>query len=125
MCRSMKDRSTIENKGLQMSRNLQSQILSRARQLLDDRKRWTRHAPARDLSGRKCAPTEVCAVRYCAYGALLRSAYQMTHCKKRAAVLARSTEQMILGGNSRLAHVNDKRGYRVVLRLLDAASDQL
>jgi hypothetical protein len=104
-----------------MSRHLQSEIITRARQLLEDRRRWTRYASARDPSGRKCTPFEDRAVRYCAYGALLRSAYQVTGCRKRAAKLARATERMALG-ETRLSQVNDKKGYRAVLRLIEAAS---
>ena len=104
-----------------MSRTLQSEIIARTRQLLEDRKRWTRYASARDPSGRKCAPVEERAVRYCAYGALLRSAYQVTGCRKRAEKLARETERMV-AGDTRLSQVNDKRGYRAVLRLIEAAS---
>ena len=104
-----------------MSRNLHCEIVTRARQLLEDRKRWTRYASARDPSGRKCAPTEDRAVRYCAYGALLRAAYQVTGCPKRAAELARTTERMV-AGDTRLSQVNDKSGYRAVVRLMEAAS---
>jgi hypothetical protein len=104
-----------------MSRHLQSEIITRARQLLEDRKRWTSYASARDPSGRKCTPFEDRAVRYCAYGALLRSAYQVTGCRKQAEKLARTTERMVTGDN-RLSQVNDKRGYRAVLRLIEAAS---
>ena len=104
-----------------MSRNLQSEIITRACQLLEDRKRWTRDASARDPSGRKCTPFDDRAVRYCAYGALLLSAYQVTGCRKRAEKLTRMTERMVTG-ETRLSQVNDKRGYRAVLRLIEAAS---
>jgi hypothetical protein len=104
-----------------MSRNLQSEIIIRARYLLQDRRRWTRYASARDPSGRKCTPTDEHAVRYCAYGAILRTAYEVTGCRKRAKKLARATERMVVG-ESRLSQVNDRKGYRAVLRLMQGAS---
>jgi hypothetical protein len=55
-----------------MSTTVQQQICSKAADLLEDRRRWTRNADARDARSRPVAWSSEKAVRFCALGALCR-----------------------------------------------------
>jgi hypothetical protein len=103
-----------------MSHTLQQEILHRARALLDDPRRWTRRAAARDAQGLNCQATDERAVRFCAYGALLRAAFDVTGDAGQAAMLARAAEMSIMP-DRRIALVNDRVSHRAVLRLIDQA----
>ena len=55
-----------------MSKSLDYQVLLRARALVEMRSTWTRHCLALTRNRRECDPTDPRAVRFCAYGALVR-----------------------------------------------------
>lgn len=67
------------------------------------------------------------AVRFCAYGAILRAAYDVTGDFHQARRLVGQLEAKVTGGHvrarhrRRLCHVNDEQGYVAALRLLDDA----
>jgi hypothetical protein len=103
-----------------MSRNLQREILARARRLIGEPRRWTRYAAARDSRGSRCAPNDDRAARYCVYGALLRAAFELTGNNRRAEVLARAAENEIRP-DERISKFNDSHSHRAVLRLIDEA----
>ena len=71
-----------------MSKSLTSQILEGARALVEVRATWTRYHLALTRNNRECDPTDPRAVRFCAYGALMRSAYELTGDASRANMLA-------------------------------------
>ena len=61
-----------------MSKPILTQVIERARTLVADRSTWTSHALARRANSEACQPTDMRAVRFCAYGALVRAAYDLT-----------------------------------------------
>jgi hypothetical protein len=111
-----------------LSPNLQHQILRRARDLLSDKRKWTRYGAARTGNGAVCPPYAPYAVKFCAYGALARAALELTGNKQQACRLAQSIETLLVGGeraaqpHCRLCQVNDRQGYAAVIGLLDAAA---
>lgn len=111
-----------------MSPDLQQQILRKARNLLSDRRRWTRYSAARTGNGIVCTPYAPDAVKFCAYGAVVRAALEVTGSRQQAGQLARSIEMRLFGQarvqQQRLSHVNDCEGYAAVLALLDAAVER-
>jgi hypothetical protein len=111
-----------------LSPNLQHQILRRARDLLSDKRKWTRYGAARTGNGAVCPPYAPYAVKFCAYGAIARAALEATGNRHQAQRLARSIETLLVGGeraaqpHCRLCQVNDRQGYAAVIGLLDAAA---
>ena len=103
-----------------MARSLPIEILTQARHLIADRARWTRFAPARDPQGRRCSAIEPDAVRYCAYGALLKCAKDLVADKARAKELAQAAES-VLSPKERISSINDRKGHRSVLTHFDQA----
>jgi hypothetical protein len=112
-----------------VSPNLQHQVLRRARDLLSDKRRWTRYGAARTGNGAVCPPYAPDAVKFCAYGAIARAALEVTGNRQQARRLARSIEMLLIGGeraaqpHSRLCQVNDRQGYAAIIGLLDAAAE--
>ena len=106
-----------------MTHTIHNLVLARARDLVADRRTWTRYAAARNSRGERCWPYQNGAVRFCAFGALWRAAYELTGDRKRALHLASVAENFLLGparpGRSRrLCTINDRRGRHAVLDLL-------
>jgi hypothetical protein len=126
-----------------------SQIFRAARELLDNPRCWTRKAQARDRRGRKVAPSSPLALRFDIEGAVAVSAGgvlypQMLRLLDLASVqlygdfhpwekekpfwepnshrrkdVDREIQAMTL---ERAVEVNDKLGYKAVLRVLDRAA---
>jgi hypothetical protein len=109
-----------------VSPNLQHQILRKARELLRDKRKWTRYGAARTSSGTVCTPYAPDAVKFCAYGAIARAALEVTGDRQQARKLAGAIEMALVGGEraphpqKRLSHVNDRKGHAAVLGLFDA-----
>jgi hypothetical protein len=80
-----------------MSKSLDHRVLLGARALVEMRSTWTRNYLALTRDNRECDPTDPKAVRFCAYGALVRSAYDLTGNGGRASVLAGSVAMAITG----------------------------
>jgi hypothetical protein len=110
---------------------LQRQIIEKARTLLDSRGRWTRFRSARNRRGDACSPCSPDAVRFCAYGAILRAAYEITGDLVEARRTARSVEQIVTAvdgrrnPNVRLSHANDRAGHAAVLKMFDDAAERV
>jgi hypothetical protein len=83
-----------------MSKSLVTQVLEGARALVAVRATWTRHHLALTRNNRSCDPTDARAVRFCAYGALVRSAYNLTGDARKASVLAGSAGMSMTGRES-------------------------
>ena len=62
-----------------MSRPLKTQIVEKARALIADEKHWCRHHLAEDGNGISVSPTSASAIKWCALGAVIAAAYQLTH----------------------------------------------
>jgi hypothetical protein len=113
-----------------MSKPLVHQVAQRARGLLADPRNWTQYAIARTGNNRHCEPTDAKATRFCAYGAILRAAYDVAGTDDQAQRLADQTAMLIMGRDSpyaafeELIAIND--GHRAsarkaVLDLFDRA----
>jgi hypothetical protein len=113
-----------------MSKPLVHQVAERARGLIADPRSWTQFAIARTGNHRHCEPTDAKAVRFCAYGAILRAAYDVAGSEAPALRLADQTAMLLMGQDSpyaafeELIAVNDgqRSGARnAVLDLFDKA----
>ena len=71
-----------------MSKSLNRQVIEGARALVGKRATWTRYTLALTGNNRECDPTHAKAVRFCAFGALMRSAYDLTGDPAQAQALA-------------------------------------
>jgi hypothetical protein len=83
-----------------VSKPLVHQIADRARQIVADPRKWTQYAIARTGNNRHCEPTDAKAVRFCAYGAILRAAYDIAGSDDQAQRLADQTAMFIMGRDS-------------------------
>lgn len=101
-----------------MSRPLKIQIVERARALITDEAHWYRSELARDARGMGVCPLSDDAVKRCALGALLASAYEITGGHRMAYDLAIRAIQPLYG-TATLVKVNDVRGHAAVLALFD------
>ena len=101
-----------------MSRPLKLQIVEKARALISDEKHWCRRHLAEDGNGVSVSPTSASAIKWCALGALIATAYQLTHDLDAAHQLG---DEVLSPGYraATLMHVNDTRGHAAVLALFD------
>jgi hypothetical protein len=113
-----------------MSKPLVHQVVDRARGLIAEPRSWTQFAIARTGNNRHCEPTDAKAVRFCAYGAILRAAHDVAGSEASALRLADQTAMLIMGHDSPYAAfeemiaINDgpRSGARAaVLELFDKA----
>jgi hypothetical protein len=104
-----------------MSKSLKYQVLSRARELIADKKDWTQIVYARTKSGREVDAWDRRAVRFCAAGAIVHANYELT---------SRTPSDLADLGHTRIAGItisqlecieaiNDRDGHAAVLRKLD------
>jgi hypothetical protein len=113
-----------------MAKPLHKHVLERARELVAGRGTWTRFTLALTANNRTCKPTDAGAVRFCAYGALVRAAYELTPDADRAEELAgRAAVWVTSKPNQDEAYeaifcLNDgppRSSRKAVLRLFDAS----
>jgi hypothetical protein len=111
-----------------MSKPLVQQVAERARGLIADPRTWTQFAIARTGNHRHCEPNDAKAVRFCAYGAILRAAYDIAGSEAPALRVADQVAMRMMGHDSpysafeELIAVNDgpRAGARAaVLALFD------
>ena len=118
-----------------MAQPLIDRVLNDARTIISDRKRRLRSREAVTADGTDCDPCAADAVRFCAVGALIHSAFELTGDHERAHRLGWKIAGMIADagklrrvdesdGGWALALVNDTRGQAAVLRAVDALIDQ-
>jgi hypothetical protein len=101
-----------------VSKSLKVQIVEQARALIEDDRRWRSGELARDRNGLSVSPTDRCAERRCALGALIAAAYRMTNDLDHAHNLALKAVRPLYG-TATLVNINDLRGHAAVLALLD------
>src|SRR5688572_13346446 len=89
-------------------------VLERARALIADKANWCRGALARNASGTPVHPTASAARKWCAYGALLAAAHELTNDLSQAHSLAAQTARAFHGATS-IVTVNDMFGHAAVL----------
>jgi hypothetical protein len=113
-----------------MAKPLFRQVLERARELVAGRGSWTRFTLALTANNRACQPTDAAAARFCAYGALVRAAYELTCDEVRANDLASRTAVWMTGqptidaAYEAIFSINDgppTSSRKAVLRLFDAS----
>ena len=112
-----------------MAQPLIDRVLADARNIIADRKRRLRGCEAVTEDGNECDPCGDEARRFCAVGALIRAAYELTGDHERAHNLGWQVAGMIADaanllpvedGAWSLAMLNDTRGQAAVLRAVDA-----
>ena len=112
-----------------MSKPLHLQVVSRAREIIGDPKRWTKDERAVFENGTSAHPTDTGAHRFCAVGALQRAAHELSGGSEPTTALAHHIQDTIESfaktqrDPSRefsLENLNDdKDGYAAVLKLFD------
>ena len=118
-----------------MAQALIDRILVDARVIIADRRFRSRGLEAVDAVGHECDPCAGVARRFCAVGAIIRSAYDLTGDHERAQTLGWQIAEMIADasclrlpdgeeGGWALARLSDARGQAAVLRAIDALIDQ-
>jgi hypothetical protein len=80
-----------------MAKPIFTQLIERARALVAVRSNWTRYTLALTRNNRDCEPTDAKAARFCAYGALVRAAYDLTGSADQARRLAGQAAMWITG----------------------------
>jgi hypothetical protein len=101
-----------------VSKSLKVRIVEQARTLIEDERHWCRGELARDANGLSVSPTDSCAERRCALGALIAAAYRMTYNLDHAHNLALKAVRPLYA-TATLISINDLRGHAAVLALLD------
>ena len=110
-------------------------VLADARTIIADRKRRLRACEAVTADGDECDPCGDEAQRFCAVGALIRAAYELTGDHERAHSLGWQIAGMVADaanllpvedeeGGWSLAMLNDTRGQAAVLRAVDVLIEQ-
>jgi hypothetical protein len=61
-----------------MAKPIFKHVIEGARGYVADRGTWTRYTLALTSNNRECEPTDLRAKRFCAYGALVRAAFDLT-----------------------------------------------
>jgi hypothetical protein len=107
-----------------MARPLKLQIIEKAKELIQDERHWCRYYLAIDDDGLAADPTSEQAVKYCALGALLAAAYQLTNNETWARELARNALRPLCGSDT-LVLLNDQHGHAAVLALFEEAIAKL
>jgi hypothetical protein len=80
-----------------MAKPILTQIIERARAYVAVRSRWTRYTLALTGNNRDCEPTDPKAVRFCAYGALVRAGFEVTGDAEQARRLAGKAAMRMTG----------------------------
>jgi hypothetical protein len=118
-----------------MARPIMDQILAEARAIIADRRRRLRCTEAVTAQGDMCDACHPTAVRFCAVGALINSAFRITGNHEQAhrlgwkiagliakAARLRPVDEGDAGWS--LALLSDTRGQSAVLRAVDALIDE-
>jgi hypothetical protein len=99
-----------------VSRPLKVQMVERARALISDEQHWCRRHFGEDANGLPVSPTSAKATKRCGLGALIASAYQLTHNLDEAYRLGHEALRPRYGPST-IIYTNDVRGHAAVLAL--------
>jgi hypothetical protein len=80
-----------------MAKPLHHQVVQRALAYVGVRSKWTRYTLALTRNNKDCEPTDAKAVRFCAFGALVRASYDLTGDVGRAQRLAGHAAMWVTG----------------------------
>lgn len=103
-----------------MSKPINVRLIERARELIADPEHWCRGSYARGKGGVSVSVGDSSARRYCAMGALILAAWEITGDVNRGDGLAYNAAKIVSKTGS-LVFVNDHQGHAAVLALLDKA----
>jgi hypothetical protein len=106
---------------LKMRSKMPHRVLVFARNLIEDRRRWTTGVEARMASGIECTPDSPDAVCFCANGALRACSADPAALMAATARLASVIDEPAPTAYIAVAHQNDGRGHRAVLAAFDKA----
>ena len=106
-----------------MARTLQDQIIQGALDILSEEKRWTRCSMARNSEGHPCSVWDHTAVRFCAVGALWRSANDLMGSLDAFELVETIAKRVvdINGGTYCLQTHNDLEGHAAVVGMFQVA----
>ena len=101
-----------------MAKSLQHQIISRALELVSDKRTWTQNAIARTASDDRCSFMHPKAAKFCAVGALHRAVFELAGALdfKLAHAAVRHVSNYL-----ELPYINDIRGREAVVALFKKA----
>jgi hypothetical protein len=108
-----------------MAKSMDRCVVARARELIADKRHWTQSWPAVSSDGQMVVPDSAKAVRFCAIGALLRSALELSRNLPLSQVLCDRVCTELVPGHVSARHavedINDADGgHEAVLALFDA-----
>jgi hypothetical protein len=104
-----------------MSKPVPLIVIQRAREIISDEQHWCRGSYARGKAGISVAVNDPEARRYCAMGALLLAASELSSNDATASSLAYDIAKIVSPTGS-LVFVNDHYGHSAVLSLFDVAA---
>ena len=111
-----------------MSRQLERQVIERARGLISRHEQWRTMVYAMDANGRRVDWCAKQAVAFCAVGALRRAAYDLSGDRNHAIMFANKIAGRMIGIEHeglaviKVKFINDAKGQAAVLRLFDTVS---
>jgi hypothetical protein len=108
-----------------MATTIQKQIIIGALSLIEKEERWTRGVLARTKTGIRCEWSDAEAAKFCAVGALGRTAQDLVGDYFSAKQLALEAAHVIMGANGQpgwcLSSINDIDGHAAIVRLFRKA----
>jgi len=106
-----------------MTTTVQRQVLISARALIADPDHWTMNVLARNTAGHSVHWCDPSATKWCAMGAIYRSAYEFVGNKKEATRIGKEAAKRVapIWFCRSLMTLNDVRGHAAVLARLDKA----
>src|SRR5262245_45157209 len=107
-----------------MAKPLVTLIIERARALVANEATWCQGTFAFLADGRRCSADDAGAVRFCAYGALQRVAFDLTGKRGLAEEMTQKAAVALVGchaakARATIIQTNDCQGRAAVLRLFD------
>jgi hypothetical protein len=107
-----------------MAKPIITQVVERARTLIANEATWCQGSFAEGADGYRCDAYDPRAVRFCAYGALQRAAYQLVGTTVLAEQFSQKAAVAITGRSLARARAtimltNDRHGREAVLRLFE------
>ena len=110
---------------------LQNEVVKRARELLLDQQKFSKVFHATTARGFPCSVFSPKAVRFCAYGALVRAAFERTADRTTSQAIATQIMKEITGRKSEFfaysdlaMKINDDAGHRTVIDFFEKALDK-
>jgi len=106
-----------------MTTTVQKQVLIKARALIADPDHWTRNVLACNAAGHSVHWCDASATKWCAVGAIYRSAYEIVGNRDEAARIGKEVARRVapIWFCRSLMTINDMRGHAAVLVKLDRA----